>query len=247
MLILALLLALTLTPMAVAQGQAACRVAIDPGHGGSDPGAMRDGVRESDVVWDISSRVASILRAKGCTVILTRASSTNPSWGQRWQAAYSINAQVMVSIHTNSSSHQNSTAVYGSEAWWQGSHSRSKDIAKLLTDTVSARAGIRNRGVKVGKAPYSSAMPSALIELAFINNPNERALLTSRPDMFAQAVADAITTFLNMPTQRIHVVQRGETLYAIAQKYKVTVDALVRVNNIQNRSLIFPGQRLIIP
>ena len=51
------------------------------------------------------------------------------------------------------------------------------------------------------------------------------------------------------PTSQVivHVVKRGETLGAIARQYNVTVDAIVRANNIANPSLIYPGQKLNIP
>ncbi len=229
-----------------------CRVALDLGHGGSDPGAVYGGVREKDVVWNIGNRVATLLRAQGCTVALTRSDSTNPSWTQRWQAAYAINAQVMVSIHTNAFS---VTSAHGTEAWWQGSHSQSSTLARILTDTVSKAAGLTNRGVKVGKSPYSSSVPSALIEMAFLSNTNERSMLVNRPDLFAQAIANSITSFLGYkpvtvtppPTQRIHIVQRGETLYRISLQYKVTVAAIVTANRLPNANLITVGQRLIIP
>lgn len=47
--------------------------------------------------------------------------------------------------------------------------------------------------------------------------------------------------------QRIHVVQQGETLSVIAQRYGVTTQALAQINNITNTRYIFSGQRLIIP
>ncbi len=51
------------------------------------------------------------------------------------------------------------------------------------------------------------------------------------------------------PTSQVvvHVVKRGETLGTIARQYNVTVDAIVRANNISNPSLIYPGQKLNIP
>ena len=49
------------------------------------------------------------------------------------------------------------------------------------------------------------------------------------------------------PTPRVHVVSRGETLSAIAVRYRATVSALVRANGIWNPNLIYLGQRLVIP
>ena len=55
---------------------------------------------------------------------------------------------------------------------------------------------------------------------------------------------------LRLPTeqlQQVYTVQRGDTLWAIAQRYKTSVEALVRANAIQNPNLIFAGQTLQIP
>jgi len=49
------------------------------------------------------------------------------------------------------------------------------------------------------------------------------------------------------PTARLHTVARGENLTQIANRYGVTVEAIVRANGIANPNLIEPGQRLIIP
>ncbi len=49
------------------------------------------------------------------------------------------------------------------------------------------------------------------------------------------------------PTPRIHIVQPGETLYDIAVRYQVSLEALARTNNITDPTTIKPGDRLIIP
>lgn len=49
------------------------------------------------------------------------------------------------------------------------------------------------------------------------------------------------------PSMTIYIVQKGDTLWKIAKKYKTTVDAIVKANNIKNPDLIMPGQQLIIP
>ena len=46
---------------------------------------------------------------------------------------------------------------------------------------------------------------------------------------------------------KTHVVKRGENLTAIAKKYGTTVEAIVALNNIKNRNLIYAGQVLTLP
>ena len=49
------------------------------------------------------------------------------------------------------------------------------------------------------------------------------------------------------PTYRTYVVQNGDTLSRIAQRFKTTVDELVRLNGLRDASVIRPGQQLLIP
>lgn len=49
------------------------------------------------------------------------------------------------------------------------------------------------------------------------------------------------------PGGRTYIVQPGDTLYTIAERFNVPLDALIRLNNIPRPDLIYPGQRLLIP
>lgn len=170
-----------------------CVVAFDPGHGGRDSGASKGGIREKDVNWNVANLAAEILRNNGFGTILDRAENQNPSFGERINVAYRAKAVLMVSIHTNS---YTDTNAQGTEAWYQPKGTQSSQrLAQLLMDTVSSRAGIPSRGVFVGKAPFPFRIPSALIELAFLSNENERNMLVNNPNLFAQAIADVVIEF----------------------------------------------------
>ena len=78
------------------------RVVIDPGHGGPDPGAVGiGGLRETDVVLDISLQVAQLLQSKGVQVVLTRTSEIDVDLPPRVSLANSSGAHAFVSIHAN--------------------------------------------------------------------------------------------------------------------------------------------------
>lgn len=78
------------------------RVVIDPGHGGSDPGAMMRGLREKELTLDIARRVAAVLRAGGFDVVMTRDGDETLTLQQRVQAANAASGDVFLSIHVNS-------------------------------------------------------------------------------------------------------------------------------------------------
>jgi N-acetylmuramoyl-L-alanine amidase len=178
---------------AVAVQAKKCVVAFDPGHGGRDAGAAQGGIREKDVNWKIANLAADILRDNGFGAVLSRAENQNPGFDERIGAAYRANAVLMVSIHTNS---YTDGGPQGTEAWYQPKGaSENRRLAQLLADTVSSRAGTSNRGVYIGKAPFPYGIPSALIELAFLSNEDERDMLVKRPDIFAHAIAEAVVKF----------------------------------------------------
>ena len=78
------------------------RVVIDPGHGGPDPGAVGiRGIRESEIVLDISLQVARLLEAKGVQVTMTRTAEVDVYLPPRVSIANRVGANAFVSIHAN--------------------------------------------------------------------------------------------------------------------------------------------------
>jgi len=77
------------------------KVFLDPGHGGSDPGAVANGLKEKNLTLAIAKECASVLKASGVTVKMSRTGDTYPSLSARCQAANSWGADLFVSIHIN--------------------------------------------------------------------------------------------------------------------------------------------------
>ncbi len=105
----------------------------------------------------------------------------------------------------------------------------------------------------------SPDIPSVLVETGFISNPAEERLLTQRShqDKLARALSTAIvqyfeenppegTLFAQRKSARKHKVASGESLSVISQKYGVTVQTLIKANNLKSTSLAV-GQVLVIP
>lgn len=183
----------------------AIKVYIDQGHNPVNPnaGAEGNGLREQNLVYEIGRELASLLRANGnFEVRLSRptpqtqlGNSTSSSLRIRVNEANSWGADYFISLHTNAST---SPAANGSEALVYYSPSRSASLAEDILEGLNEATGLRNRGVKVRSGLYvlrKTQMPAVLVELAFISNPEEAALMRDRPELFARGIYDGIVEY----------------------------------------------------
>lgn len=182
------------TPSSGGNGALAGRViVIDAGHGGSDPGAVGvTGLMEKEVNLDVSLRVAKQLRAAGAEVVMTREADVFIPLAQRVSIAEAARAEIFVSVHANA--HPNS-AIGGTETYYFGSKSTSNSslqAASLIQRELVGALRLRDIGVKQANfyVIRQTSMPSVLLELGFLSNAQEEALM--RRDDFRQNAADAI-------------------------------------------------------
>jgi N-acetylmuramoyl-L-alanine amidase len=178
-------------------------VVLDPGHGGSDPGATgpRTKIREKQVVLAIALRVKAHLESKRIQVRLTRSTDIIPSLQQRTDYAASVGADLFVSIHADgagdASAHGVETFVMTVEGADSSNHyGQPGDTFTMKNnafDAANAVLGFNLQGnlVKATKrndrglrrARYfvlkNAACPAALVECGFLTNPEEEALLNT--------------------------------------------------------------------
>lgn len=152
------------------------RVILDPGHGGTDPGARGPGgLLEKDVALDIAVKARELLSLSGVTVSLTRAEDSYRSLAQRVAASLDDRAEVFVSVHCNSyvapSAHGTETYYYES---WRGQKLAVVLQQELIDELERSDRGVREAGFYVLR---HTTMPAALAEVAFISNPDEEGLL----------------------------------------------------------------------
>lgn len=106
-------------------------ICVDAGHGGSDPGAVAGGHRESDIALVHALAVGAALERVGCAVLYTRTTDRTLSLASRSQAANENRAQLFVSMHCNASVNQNARG-----AWIL--YRKQSDPAKRLAIRVAA-------------------------------------------------------------------------------------------------------------
>lgn len=189
---------------------AGAHVVIDPGHGGSEPGAVGPtGLTEKEVNLDISYRVAERLRAEGASVEFTRPGDQRVTLQTRAQIAVALQPLAFVSIHHNAAP-IGSSPTPAPELYHQLTSPESRRLAGLLWEELSAAFAPYGNDWAVGDAPgararqsassgddfygvlrRSQGTPAVLIEAAYLSDPEEEALL--RTEEFRDAEADAIT------------------------------------------------------
>ncbi len=135
---------------------------------------------EKDIALKIAHKVKENLEANGIKTIMTREGDTYPELYERPELANSVGAVIFVSIHLNSSVTE-VTAANGIEVYYSEKNNdddiglTSKQLSNLLLEKIIDSTNARSRGVKTGNLLVNREclMPSALVEVGFINNPIE--------------------------------------------------------------------------
>jgi N-acetylmuramoyl-L-alanine amidase len=171
-------------------------VAIDPGHGGRDPGAVGiRGVQEKDIVLPIAQRVAEILEQKGVQAILTRTSDYELDLEPRVQLARRENANLFVSIHANAI--DNRPDVNGLETYHYENGLR---LAQTIHNSILQNLDIRDRGVRQARfyVLRRNPMPAVLVEVGFVTGRQDapRLATTDYQNQMAEAIARGILQYI---------------------------------------------------
>jgi len=171
-------------------------VVLDPGHGGSDYGAIRNGINEKDINLDVSKRVQAILESKGVIVDMTRDKDATVSLLDRTVICANNSPDIFVSIHVNSSVRPE---IIGVETHYY--HQDSLDLAQTVHPSMISYIHSKDRGLFKSKfyVINHTEVPAILVEIGFISNEGERAELVSdaRKQTTAKAIAEGILKYLN--------------------------------------------------
>ena len=183
----------------------AIKIYVDQGHNPVNPnaGAEGNGLREQDLVYRIGQELAALLRANGnFEVRLSRptpetqlGSSNASSLAARVRNANAWGADYFISLHTNASE---LPAATGSEAFAFSRGSRAFALGEDILKGLAAQTGLKNRGMFTRPSLYvlkRTQMPSVLVELGFITNARDAALMNGQPQRFARGIYDGILAY----------------------------------------------------
>ncbi len=174
-------------------------VVIDPGHGGPDVGATRNGIYEKDIVLAMSKQLGRILQQMGYSVAYTRTEDIDLDLEPRVQMAENARASAFVSVHVNSLD-ASASEVNGVETYHAPGASLGKNLAELVHEQIIASTGATDRGVRSARfyVIRKTSMPAILVETGYITNPSESARLVNSAyqERMAVAIAKGIDQFL---------------------------------------------------
>lgn len=164
-------------------------ITLDPGHGGSDPGAIgASGLKEKQITLEISMRVKELLEKEGAKVFMTRTTdkdvyAPNASDRAELQARVNVaekhNSDLFLSLHINSSVNK---SVGGFSSYYYPKTDNDLKIAKAIQDKFAKNFGVDNLGVRQANfyVVKRCSMPATLLEMCFISNPKEEKLMKSK-------------------------------------------------------------------
>lgn len=168
------------------------KIALDAGHGGSDPGAVYKGRQEKEDTLDLTLAVGDILKKNGIDVYYTRTTDEYETPFKKATDANNSGADLFVSIHRNSS--ENPNQYSGVETLVYSDTGLKAEVARNINNQLED-TGFKNLGVDERKnlvVLKRTKMPAVLVEAGFINNDKDNYLFDEEFYSIAQAIADGI-------------------------------------------------------
>jgi N-acetylmuramoyl-L-alanine amidase len=219
------------------------KIYLDPGHGGSDPGASGNGLQEKDIVLDLAKRMERLLRDyPQADVRLSRNGDISKSLRARTEEANRWKADIFVSLHCNAFNGN----VRGYEDFvYSGLSAGAKARAyqTILHRHIQAAAGLPDRGRKQANFHVlrESAMPAVLTENGFIDHAADAQLMkqTAWRERVAAAHVRGLAEIFQLKKQK------GE-FQVVAGSFQTRENALARKRVLEARGLAASVQQASI-
>ena len=242
------------------EDRAVRKVVIDPGHGGTDAGATGNNLLEKDYNLLISKYMYDRFKQLDVPVAITRDSDTTLSPTDRVNTILNkfgnSSDVILISNHVNSGGGEGAEVIYAL---------RNKDtLAKRILENIGA-TGQETRKYYQRRLPSDTSkdyyfihrntgnLEPLIVEYGFIDNTKDVEFLKENYEELAEAVISAVANYIGVPYKapnglitNTYVVQKGDTLYSIANKLGTTVSELKKENNLTSNTLQI-GEVLRIP
>lgn len=236
------------------------KVVIDAGHGGTDGGAVGNGIIEKELTLEISQYIHNRLDELGIENTLVRDSDVTLEPTERVAKVlepYGNNRDVLViSNHINAGGGQGAEIIYA----LRNSDSFSRKIANELENSGrDVRKYYQRRYPSDSSKDYyfihrnTGNTEAVIVEYGFLDNTTDAELLKKYWKDYAEAVVKAIASYVGVPysftgemiNENYYIVKKGDSLWSISNKYGLSVDELKDLNNLSSNNLSV-GQKLLI-
>lgn len=231
------------------------KIVIDAGHGGSDPGSSGNGIIEKDLTLKISQYMYDLFREKGIPVTMTRTTDETLSPIERVNRILNEYGDgknvIVISNHINAGGGDGAEVIYALR--------NNNKLSNLIL------ANFEKVGQNVRDA-YQRRLPSdtskdyyfihrntgnteaIIVEYGFLDSTlDDPEQLKNDYRTLTKAVVDAVLEYIGYSQDKnVYTVKSGDSLWAIAKRYGITVDELKRANNLTSNTLSI-GQKLTIP
>ena len=242
------------------EDRAVRKIVIDPGHGGTDSGAVGNNALEKDYNLLISKYMYDRFKELGVPVAITRDSDVTLSPTDRVNSILSkfgnSNDVIVISNHINSGGGQGAEVIYA----LRNPDTLAKNILNNIGSTgQTTRKYYQRRLPSDPSKDYyfihrnTGKTEPLIIEYGFIDNLKDVNFLNNNYRDLVEAVIRAVINYIGVPytppggtISNTYIVQRGDTLYSIANKLGTTVNELKRINNLEDNTLSI-GQVLRVP
>lgn len=167
-------------------------VVIDPGHGGTDPGAIYNGRKEKDDALNLALAVGNILEENGINVVYTRTTDVYETPFTKATKGNEANADFFISIHRNSS--ENPNQYNGTSTLIFDNNGIKKEMAQNINEELE-KVGYTNLGTELRPnlvVLKRTKMPAILVEAGFINSDKDNEIFDNQFYETARAIADGI-------------------------------------------------------
>ena len=169
------------------------KVFLGVGHGGSDPGAVANGVKEKDLNLSIALACKDMLTKHGVSVKMSRTKDENDTLSEEIKECNAFSPDLAVDIHNNAGGGD------GAEVFHHYGGGKSKTLAEDILAEIG-KVGQNTRGAKIrknsqGKDYYGfireTSCPAVIVECAFVDNASDLKILASERDRQEMGVAIA--------------------------------------------------------
>ena len=239
-------------------------VIIDAGHGGIDSGAVGNNLQEKDLTLQASLYIYNRLQELGIPVKITRTTDEYLPKELRIKKVKELYNDspntILISNHINAGGGEGAEVVY--------SLKNNSTLADIVLNNIGAAGQLKRKAYQrrlpenPNKDYYyilreTGNTEPILIEYGFIDNIQDANKLKNNLNNYAESVVKSIAEYIGYPyfgpssddnsqmAEEYYLVEKGDTLYSISQKFNVPISRIKQLNNLQNNTLMI-GQKIYL-